>query len=198
MLCSLCPTAFSQSHAFSTEAQLRNAQTALAAAQAAQQAAEARAAQAAQQAAAAASAAAPGARLRLPRPVYTCDAFTSVSRFCSSTRAHLIFYGIWRVRKCFMSLIVKCTRITMLGTGHGHAGGGVSEAEVARRVEEAAAAARAAAEAEADEGMTDLLVCLGQEERKVQVREARQRVGEGRSTARRRRFAGELRRGAGR
>ncbi|KAG2445332.1 hypothetical protein HYH02_008798 [Chlamydomonas schloesseri] len=96
-----------ESHAFSTEAQLRTAQTALAAAQAAAQAAEARAAQAAQHAAAAAP-------------------------------------------------------------GHGPAGG-VPEAEVARRVEEAAAAARAAAEAEADEGMTDLLVCLGQEERKVQV-----------------------------
>ncbi len=46
---------------------------------------------------------------------------------------------------------------------------GLDEAAVAARVEAAVAAARAAAEAEAEEGMTDLLVCLGQEEHKVQV-----------------------------
>ena len=42
--------------------------------------------------------------------------------------------------------------------------GGVSEEEAASRVEEAVAAAQA----EADESMTDLLECLGQEEAKVE------------------------------
>ncbi|KAG2502027.1 hypothetical protein HYH03_000521 [Edaphochlamys debaryana] len=101
-----------ETHAFATEAQLRNATAALGAAQQAAAAAEKRAqaaeAYAQQAAAAAAAAGGPGA-------------------------------------------------------------GGVSEAEAARRVEEAVAAAKAEAAAEADEGMTDLLVCLGQEEKKVQV-----------------------------
>ena len=47
------------------------------------------------------------------------------------------------------------------------AGGGLSEAEVERRVAAARAEAAAEAQAEADESMTDLLVCLGQEEAKV-------------------------------
>ncbi len=46
---------------------------------------------------------------------------------------------------------------------------GVSEADVLRRVAEAVEAAKREAEAEADDSMTDLLVCLGQEERKVQL-----------------------------
>lgn len=49
-----------------------------------------------------------------------------------------------------------------------HAGsGGLSEEEVQRRVEEAAAAAREEAEKEGEDQLTDLLVCLGQEEQKV-------------------------------
>ncbi|GAX81853.1 hypothetical protein CEUSTIGMA_g9281.t1 [Chlamydomonas eustigma] len=43
----------------------------------------------------------------------------------------------------------------------------LSEAEVAKRVEEAVAAARQDAELEGEEAMNDLLVCLGQEEAKV-------------------------------
>lgn len=66
------------------------------------------------------------------------------------------------------SLAPKCPHLysvhgaTMLGAG-------VSEADVQRRVAEAVEAARRDAEAEADDSMTDLLVCLGQEERKVQL-----------------------------
>lgn len=41
----------------------------------------------------------------------------------------------------------------------------MSEEEVVRRVQEGVAEAQA----EADEGVSDLLVCLGQEERKVEV-----------------------------
>lgn len=47
------------------------------------------------------------------------------------------------------------------------AGGGISEDEVERRVAAARSEAAAEAQAEADEAMTDLLVCLGQEEAKV-------------------------------
>ena len=46
-------------------------------------------------------------------------------------------------------------------------GGGVSEDEVEQRVAAAREEAAAEAQAEADEAMTDLLVCLGQEEAKV-------------------------------
>lgn len=49
---------------------------------------------------------------------------------------------------------------------HG-AAGGVSEEEVARRVEDAVSRAKAEADQDADEQLTDLLVCLGQEEQKV-------------------------------
>ncbi|EFJ39529.1 hypothetical protein VOLCADRAFT_100860 [Volvox carteri f. nagariensis] len=54
-------------------------------------------------------------------------------------------------------------------TGPAHGAGGLSEADIQRRIEEAVAEARAEGKAEAEEGMTDLFVCLGQEERKVEV-----------------------------
>ncbi|GLC70984.1 hypothetical protein PLESTF_001057900 [Pleodorina starrii] len=55
---------------------------------------------------------------------------------------------------------------------------GLLEADVQRRIEEAVAEARAEGKAEAEEGMTDLFVCLGQEERKVEVlRQALEKVG---------------------
>ncbi|GIM09354.1 hypothetical protein Vretimale_13185 [Volvox reticuliferus] len=53
--------------------------------------------------------------------------------------------------------------------GHAHGGSGPCEADIQRRIVEAAAEARAEGKAEAEEGMTDLFVCLGQEERKVEV-----------------------------
>lgn len=53
------------------------------------------------------------------------------------------------------------------------AGAAASEEEVEQRVAAARAEAAAEATAEADDAMTDLLVCLGQEEAKVGVRERR-------------------------
>ncbi|EFJ52831.1 hypothetical protein VOLCADRAFT_120213 [Volvox carteri f. nagariensis] len=58
-------------------------------------------------------------------------------------------------------------------TGPAHGAGGLSEADIQRRIEEAVAEARAEGKAEAEEGMTDLFVCLGQEERKLRLRQAR-------------------------
>ena len=50
-----------------------------------------------------------------------------------------------------------------------HGNAGPSEEDIQRRIDEAVAEAREEAKAEADDGMTDLFVCLGQEERKVEV-----------------------------
>ncbi|GIL59792.1 hypothetical protein Vafri_14513, partial [Volvox africanus] len=60
------------------------------------------------------------------------------------------------------------TQIAALA-GQAHGGLGPSEADIQKRIDEAAAEARAEGKAEAEEGMTDLFVCLGQEERKVEV-----------------------------